>query len=57
MRHGLVGGIWEFRNDVPGVKEARDEAQTAEKDIDERVSGTKATLDPYYEMLGVCTRR
>lgn len=42
----LVGGLGELGDDVPGVEEARDEAEAAEEDVDERVGAADAALDP-----------
>jgi hypothetical protein len=38
--------VWVFKNDVPGVEEARQEAETAERDVDERVGTADAALYP-----------
>jgi hypothetical protein len=38
--------VWVLKDHVPGVKEAWQETQTAESEVDERVSATEALLDP-----------
>ena len=51
MRQGLVEGflLGIFGDDVPGVQQARDEAEHAEADVDEGVGGTDAAFDPDCE--------
>lgn len=44
----LVGGLGVLGDDVPGVKQAWDEAEDAEADVDEGVGATDAALDPDY---------
>lgn len=48
VAHGLVlvRRLGELGDDVPGVEEARDEAQAAEEDVDEGVGAADAALDP-----------
>lgn len=36
-----------FEDDVPGVEEAGEETETAERDVDERVCAAYPALDPY----------
>lgn len=38
--------IWVLKDHIPGVKEARKEAETAEGEVDERVGAAKTFLDP-----------
>lgn len=42
----LVGRLGELGDDVPGVQQARDVAEEAEQDVDERVGAADAALDP-----------
>lgn len=42
----LVGRLGVLGDDVPRVKQAGDEAEHAEEDVDEGVGATDATLDP-----------
>lgn len=42
----LVVGVGELGDDVPRVEEAGHEAERAEEDVDERVGGADAALDP-----------
>ena len=51
----LVRRVGVFGDDVPGVDETREEAQTAESDVDERVGRAEAAFDPYYELLATGT--
>lgn len=41
-----VVGLRELGDDVPGVEEAREEAEDAEEDVDDRVGAADSTLDP-----------
>jgi len=45
----LVEWVRVFCNYIPGVDEARKEAETAECDVDETISRADTTLDPYSE--------
>jgi hypothetical protein len=45
----LVGGLGELGDDVPSMEKAGDEAEEAEKNVDERVGAADATLDPDYK--------
>jgi len=47
----------EFGDDVPCVEESRDETQHAKADVDERVGGAYAALDPDCEEVSVCSVR
>jgi hypothetical protein len=55
LRKGVVGlgGIGELGDNVPGVQEARDEAETAEEEINERVGRAETRLDPDWWGLAV----
>lgn len=48
LRKTVVVGLGELGDDVPGVEEAGNETETAERDIDEGVCGAEAALDPDY---------
>jgi hypothetical protein len=39
-----------FEDDVPGVNQAGQEAETAECDVDERVCAAYTTLDPHCRL-------
>jgi hypothetical protein len=43
----MVFGVRVFKNDVPGVQQARKIAQDAEGDVDDGVGGAYADLDPH----------
>lgn len=49
----LVRRVGVFGDDVPGVDETGEEAQTAEGDVDERVGRAEAALDPYCKLLAI----
>lgn len=58
VRHGFVVVLWVVEDNVPRVNEAWEEAETAEGDVDERVSAAYAFLDPHchgvsYENIAV----
>jgi hypothetical protein len=40
--------IWVLQDNVPGVQQTGEEAETAECDVDERVARTDTALDPDY---------
>jgi len=46
LRDRVIVVFGKLGDDIPGVEEARDEAQHAETDVDETVCGTDAGLDP-----------
>lgn len=47
LGEGVVGlELGVLGDDVPGVKEARDESEHAEEDVDEGVGGAETGLDP-----------
>jgi len=46
QRFVLVRRLGELGDDVPGVEETGDEAQTAEEDVDDGVSAANAALYP-----------
>lgn len=41
-----VVGLGELGDNVPGVEEAREEAEDAQEDVDDRVGAANSTLDP-----------
>lgn len=53
LRYRGVFGFWKQRDDVPGVEKARQVAKAAEGDVDQRVGGTDATLDPDCNSMSV----
>lgn len=57
-RDGLVVGVivvrlGVFEDDVPGVEETGDVAQTAEGEVDDGVGGADAYFDPYWRECGL----
>jgi len=47
LRHAVVVGLRILGDDVPGVQQARDETEAAQRDIDEGVGAAEAAFDPY----------
>ena len=46
---GVVVGVWELRDNVPGVEQAGQETEHAEEDVYEGVGRADTALDPDYQ--------